>query len=1478
MSFKYFNHVQGDDEEKEYLSTNHPELLGYIEETDDFVREILVPGALLALLLGCRSNLEEDLSSKQQNMASERYHEKEEEEKGYTNFLFGGREQRVGFYQRLRLAEWCKGKSSEQTKRASERLGDAINGCTVGFVPGILKEFWNVIDPLQVQSQVWGSLLKWLSSDGDIEKDAIDSKVRDVKAKKLEFLIWTQYPRELIDPLLDFLIRVAQVKPNEKIYNPKMGLGLWAAKFSNQHTNLKSWFGRSNFPCDFQGEEYRPDYYWVTLVGHILNGQETKNLILASPYVSQQVNNERRHFDCVLTGFSEDKSTQSPEDFVALLQYVRDILNKNGRAILTIPSVLHNILYENACVLADSGLHITSIFPLPMSDSDSLGASQWSAIFLNRQPVDGKLFVFNEEYAIKKFSRFILYNEFRAKFADCVVTAFSHLVGFKGKNTPLEEFIRDKFQDIQKDISKAIDWDLFYNLDEELNYLSPGFGIGEAFSHFFRQALDENEKDYILLINYSLLISIIEQYEIHSIASIEEKRIKKLLCFSDIGDVGESITLERLNKETEAVEENPWKKIEKSIRKLSHAKCGKLGDIAQIFLGINNDNEDENGREIANQAEFLLSHQIPSVKTFEADRKGYSLFHIERSRETTDNIERYQGRSRYRLKEGDVVITSLDGELRMGLVSGAMQGLLVLSDVIVVRFQRTYNSKFFFRLFQSLEYRRVWSGFSAKEPTYLQQIKRFKNLPIPILKLEVFSELRRFFDTPLDWFSFLQEYDSEEFEDANNPFAKAGFKSFLLTSPVLKRFVSPINVGKEIYGPQSISVFLDLEISIDKLNIYSDLENEDSDYELDQITELIRSIIRLIELALKWPRGFERWAKLERLKIKIIDLNQRLHAGLGNVFGEDLSLLFLNKQLIIYLIGLIEYECMEIVKSNKIDIEVLKQFIVEGQTELLVRVENNGLMPLENFKLAVPEDIVKIPNQRHDKEITELLGEDIYKIIDNIAYGLGDRNDVSIQDGQERFIPGETLILNLNLNALPPGRYTREINWRAKSFYGEGIGEKSEITFHVFPSDSSIGEDDELGPSPYIAGPPIDRPEMFFGRKKTLAEISQQIYTEKRANLVLLQGNKRTGKSSILRYIEKKQIRNENVSVIPVYFSLHSMGSGKDNTNLSDADFFKSLAGECALSLLREGYIVSIPGIGTVKDSQLARFEVRKAINRFFGGDRPFELFRILLDLWIDQIKPKRFVLMIDEFDRFREEVASVGFDRSLILNLRFLFENHTNLAGIITGSRLGSRQYVEEIASLLSFSYRIGLDPLEEEEALALVQKPVENKLIYKHSVAEDIVDECARQPFLIQVLCNKIFNCCVQMDKRYVSPEILSIAIEEMTYKNEHFQSLWEQVGNARRQYLICLIDELQKERGWTNLERLIDTLQEREFIYPRSLNLEDDLSLLVDLEIIKLTVEQPISKYEINIPLMSRWLNRHFDRDAIKRTACKEMSSGD
>ena len=170
----------------------------------------------------------------------------------------------------------------------------------------------------------------------------------------------------------------------------------------------------------------------------------------------------------------------------------------------------------------------------------------------------------------------------------------------------------------------------------------------------------------------------------------------------------------------------------------------------------------------------------------------------------------------------------------------------------------------------------------------------------------------------------------------------------------------------------------------------------------------------------------------------------------------------------------------------------------------------------------------------------------------------------------------------------------------------------------------------DLGPSPYIVGNPVDQEEMFFGRAVIMDKIKRQLCGSNHSNVILLEGNRRTGKTSILRQLSKKETLP---GWVPVYCSLQDVDS------IATADVFRLLMLRTGWTLADVGIETGIPGMPRPGSGESFKLSFRSALDRAFSDGRPFETLEIYLSAAIEAANPLRILLMLDEFDKLQDGI-----------------------------------------------------------------------------------------------------------------------------------------------------------------------------------------------------------------------------------------------
>ncbi|RLE43004.1 hypothetical protein DRJ16_04240, partial [Candidatus Woesearchaeota archaeon] len=186
------------------------------------------------------------------------------------------------------------------------------------------------------------------------------------------------------------------------------------------------------------------------------------------------------------------------------------------------------------------------------------------------------------------------------------------------------------------------------------------------------------------------------------------------------------------------------------------------------------------------------------------------------------------------------------------------------------------------------------------------------------------------------------------------------------------------------------------------------------------------------------------------------------------------------------------------------------------------------------------------------------------------------------------------------------------------------------------------GEFRPIVPNPYVFGRPLITGEMFFGRQDILEFIRGNLGGSQN-NVIVLQGERRTGKTSILYQIQ----RHLAPDFIPVLIDVPAITA---DTGL--ATFLYSLALKLATELKEHGVAVSRP----------RREEYFQAAALQFREE--------FLPAVLRELGDRTMVLMLDEIAGVHQAVEEGRLDKSVLPFLRSIMQHSPQLAFILTGAR----------------------------------------------------------------------------------------------------------------------------------------------------------------------------------------------------------------
>ena len=531
---------------------------------------------------------------------------------------------------------------------------------------------------------------------------------------------------------------------------------------------------------------------------------------------------------------------------------------------------------------------------------------------------------------------------------------------------------------------------------------------------------------------------------------------------------------------------------------------------------------------------------------------------------------------------------------------------------------------------------------------------------------------------------------------------------------------------------------------------------------------------------------------------------------------------------------LAEQEVHNMQREIGLEVDVSPTEVATGvATEVRLRVTNTSAVPLLH---------VRVTAEHGDATVDA-----------KVAY---------LAEGQNDEIP---LVVQPNADTQP---VDIGVAWQARRLDSSVVSGKTTVSLLVGSSDDG-GDRGDLGASPYIVGNPVDRDAMFFGRTGIMDQIRRQLGGRDHANVILLEGNRRTGKTSILQQLGKKD-------ALPGWITVYC--SFQDTDSLAAREVFRLLALKTSWALFDAGIETWIPDLPRSDSNKPFKVAFRSALGRALTRGHPFETLAIYLETALQAARPRGILLMLDEFDRLQEGIDHGTASPRVPENLRHLLQHQSGLGAIITGSRRLKRLREDYWSALFGIGYRIGVSALPEADAQLLVTEPVAGRLRYLPQARDRIVKLCACHPFLIQSLCTRVFNEAATTNDRTITLAVVERAMTETVRDNEHFQTLWGYAGSERRRLVLALCDRLADGSDAVSTNLLRAMLENHGVPVRREGELVDDVDELRELDLLDLDKSYRGGSYRLSIPLMAKWLraNMAFDDLVVRAREEAEYSS--
>jgi hypothetical protein len=384
----------------------------------------------------------------------------------------------------------------------------------------------------------------------------------------------------------------------------------------------------------------------------------------------------------------------------------------------------------------------------------------------------------------------------------------------------------------------------------------------------------------------------------------------------------------------------------------------------------------------------------------------------------------------------------------------------------------------------------------------------------------------------------------------------------------------------------------------------------------------------------------------------------------------------------------------------------------------------------------------------------------------------------------------------------------------------------------------------ENTPNPYIAGNPITGGEMFFGREDVFDFIHQALTGKHQDNILVLYGQRRTGKTSVLYQMPKRL----GERYLPVFIDLHGLAL----EGLSS--FLLELANHIGRGL-RRGYAIELPPI----DRADFAADARNAFETTF-----------LESVW-EHIGDRQLLLMLDEAVRLEEQVRAGKLEPDIFDYLRHLMQHHARLNFLFSlGS--GLEEMEKEYAFLFNVALYKKISFLDRSSAVDLITRPVEKIYTFEPDAVERILEVTSAHPYFTQLICHGLFNYSVSKTINPVTVADVNAVLDEAVERGlAVLKHVWEESSPAEKAVLSALAshgetfphqrmaaaDESTIKNAWFSLGEDI----------PRG-EIASAVKRLIARDVI---VASPMGGYRFTVELQRMWVQKYrrldWTREEIK-----------
>jgi AAA+ ATPase superfamily predicted ATPase len=385
--------------------------------------------------------------------------------------------------------------------------------------------------------------------------------------------------------------------------------------------------------------------------------------------------------------------------------------------------------------------------------------------------------------------------------------------------------------------------------------------------------------------------------------------------------------------------------------------------------------------------------------------------------------------------------------------------------------------------------------------------------------------------------------------------------------------------------------------------------------------------------------------------------------------------------------------------------------------------------------------------------------------------------------------------------------------------------------------------------NPYIVGNPIKSREMFFGREDDFQFVVKKIGEGRTNQIVVLCGERRSGKTSILFQILGGRLGPQ---FLPVLIDMQMLAGIK-----GDYDFFRA---------------VVRAGLGALELDAHEADSLESAAGAA-GVERFFESF---LSLAAQRAPNKIVLFLLDEYELIEAKIKDGSLSESTIHYLGGIIESPHKVSFIFTGSTNLEDRKAEVWKSLLGKSIYRKISYLSRNDTYRLITEPLKDVVSYPAGLLDSIYRLTGGQPFYTQVVCQNMVDLLMESEKttpdgpdlERIVRDIVDNPLPQMIYS-------WNSVAEWDQIILASLASRLVDPEKWADAVDIVRFIRDNRIILPFK---RERVNVLLEETYHKEFLEKSDSgEYRFKMDLFRRWIKREHSIWKVAKEAKLEFQKG-